>query len=75
VLIFKNAMMPEKGTVCESDLVPFQPWNSTAWDDMGSEDAELDEALMDLVKFPLFGSAKGCLTGVRNSRYAMIPVC
>jgi hypothetical protein len=70
---FQDFRMPEKGTVCEGDLVPFQPWNSSAWADMGSEDAELDEALKGLAKFPLFGSVYGCLTGIRNSRYAMIP--
>lgn len=49
--------MPEKRTVCEGDFVPFQPWNIAAWADMGSEDVELDEALMGLAKFPLFGGA------------------
>jgi hypothetical protein len=33
---FQEGRMPEKGTVCESDLVPFQPRNNTAWADMGS---------------------------------------
>jgi hypothetical protein len=27
---FQEGRMPEKGTVCEGDLVPFQPWNGTA---------------------------------------------
>jgi hypothetical protein len=31
-----------------------------AWADMGSEDAELDDALMGLAKFPLLGGAKDC---------------
>jgi hypothetical protein len=54
---FQEGRMPEKGTVCEGDLVPFQPWNGTAWADIRSENAELDEALMGLAKLPLFGSA------------------
>lgn len=49
--------MPKKGTVCEGALVPFQPWNSTPWACTGCKDAELNEALMSLAKFPLFGSA------------------
>ena len=53
----QEGRMPENGTVCEGDLVPFQPWNSTVWAVMGSEDAELDEALKGLAKFPLFGSS------------------
>jgi hypothetical protein len=54
---FQEGRMPEKETFCEGDLVPFQPLNGTAWADMGSEDAELDEALKGLAKFPLFDSA------------------
>jgi len=45
--------------VCEGDLVPFQPWNITsssrAWTEK-VEDAELDMALMELMKAPLFGT-------------------
>ncbi|KAE9378684.1 alpha/beta-hydrolase [Stipitochalara longipes BDJ] len=55
---FQEGTMPEEGTVCEGDLKPFQPWKSTSRAESCEEqgDVELDEALMALMKAPLFGT-------------------
>jgi pimeloyl-ACP methyl ester carboxylesterase len=56
---FQEGTMPQVGAVCDGDLVPFQPWNSTSRTERHGgnveKDAELDEALMALMKFPPFG--------------------
>lgn len=57
---FQDGTLPAEGTVCEGDLVPFEPWNATyttepdVKEDHG--DAELDVALMELMKAPIFSA-------------------
>ena len=51
---FQEGAMPREGKVCEGDLIPFQPWNSSSATVVAEDDehAELDEALMRLMEFP-----------------------
>jgi hypothetical protein len=54
---FQDGTLPVEGTVCEGDLVPFEPWNATYTAvPEGHEDAELNAALIELMKAPIFSA-------------------
>lgn len=53
---FQTGEVPPEGAVCAPDYRPFDRWNISSAADAATDDsalAELDEALMELMKAPL----------------------
>jgi hypothetical protein len=53
---FKHGTLPEDRSVCESDLVPFDPWDIDDPTSLSSEERELALAMKELMKAPIPGA-------------------
>jgi hypothetical protein len=53
---FQTGTLPAPGTVCEPDLVPFEPYNITSLTNESCDDHQLNVALLELMKAPVLGA-------------------